>query len=82
MRMESVIAGGATSSDQIHLGMDLARTLASEMERLGIPTGDDFDAETLPERVFAAVSASDSVIVGRSEIGAWARRPEDGAGME
>jgi hypothetical protein len=35
MRMESVIAGGATSSDQIHLEMDLARTLASEMERLG-----------------------------------------------
>ena len=82
MRMESVIAGGATSSDQIHFEMDLVRTLASEMERLGIATGDDFDAETLSERVFASVSASDSVIVGRSEVGAWARLPEDGAGME
>jgi SAM-dependent methyltransferase len=82
MRMESVIAGGATSSDQIHFEMDLVRTLASEMERLGIATGDDFDAETLPERVFASVSASDSVIVGRSEVGAWARLAEDGVGMK
>ena len=75
MRMESVIAGGATSLDQIHFEMDLVRTLASEMERLGIATGDDFDAETLAERVFASVSASDSVIVGRSEVAAWARLP-------
>jgi hypothetical protein len=75
MRMESVIAGGATSSDQIHFEMDLVRTLVAEMERLGIATGDDFDAETLPERVFAAVCASDSVIVGRSEVGAWTHIP-------
>jgi SAM-dependent methyltransferase len=75
MRMESVIAGGATSSDQIHFEMDLVRTLVAEMERLGIATGDDFDAETLPERVFAAACASDSVIVGRSEVGAWTHIP-------
>jgi SAM-dependent methyltransferase len=75
MRMESVIAGGATSSDQVHFEMDLVGTLVAEMDRLGIATGDTFDAATLPDRVLAAASATDSVIVGRSEVGAWARTP-------
>jgi len=75
MRMESVIAGGATSSDQVHFEMDVLATLVTEFERLGIAPGDDFDAATLPARAFAAASATDSVIVGRSEVGAWARKP-------
>ena len=33
MRMESVIAGGATSSDHVHYELDVVGTLASEMER-------------------------------------------------
>jgi hypothetical protein len=73
MRMESVIAGGATSSDQVHFEMDVVGTLVTDMDRLGVAIGDDFDAATLPDRVLAAASATDSVIVGRSEVGAWAR---------
>jgi SAM-dependent methyltransferase len=75
MRMESVIAGGATSSDQIHFEMDLVSTLATEMERFGVAAGDDFDVATLCDRVLSVASATDSVIVGRSEVGAWARTP-------
>jgi hypothetical protein len=41
------------------------------MERLGVATRDELQPDTLSERVFAAVSASGSVVVGRSEIGAW-----------
>jgi SAM-dependent methyltransferase len=71
MRLESVIGGGALSSDHVHFEMDLVGSLVSEMERLGVATHDEMQPDTLSERVFAAVSASGSVVVGRSEIGAW-----------
>jgi SAM-dependent methyltransferase len=73
MRLESVIGGGADSSDQVHLEMDLFDSLVTEMERLGVATVAELQPETLPERVLAEVVASGSVIVGRSEIGAWCR---------
>jgi SAM-dependent methyltransferase len=73
MRLESVIAGGATSSDQVHFEMDLVETLVSEMERLGIAAASDVAAESLAERVLAEVTATDSVVVGRAEVGAWSR---------
>jgi hypothetical protein len=73
MRMESLIAGGTTSSDQVHYEMDVVASLVPEMERLGIAKAGDVDADTLADRVFEEVIATDSVIVGRSEIGAWSR---------
>ena len=41
------------------------------MERLGVATEGEVGIETLAERVLADVIARSSVIVGRSEIGAW-----------
>ena len=69
LRMESVIAGGATCSDQVHFEMDVVATLISEMERLGI--ANDIDIDTLADRVLNAATTTNSVIIGRSEIGAW-----------
>jgi SAM-dependent methyltransferase len=73
MRLESVIGGGADSSDQVHFEMDVVRSLIGEMERLGIATDSDLRSETLAERVLDDVKALGSVIVGRSEVGAWCR---------
>jgi SAM-dependent methyltransferase len=73
LRLESVIAGGATASDHVHFEMDLVGTLVPEMERLGVATPGDVDPETLVDRVLDDVIASDSVIVGRADIGAWSR---------
>jgi SAM-dependent methyltransferase len=73
MRLESVIGGGANSSDQVHFKTDLARTLVPEMERLGVATAREVDAQTLAERLLDEITGSASVIVGRSEIGAWSR---------
>ena len=73
MRLESVIGGGASSSDQVHFKTDLACTLVSEMERLGIATASEVNTETLAERVFDEVVQCAGVVVGRSEIGAWSR---------
>jgi SAM-dependent methyltransferase len=73
MRLESVIGGGTHSSDQVHFEMDVVGSLIGEMERLGIATDRDLQCRTLAQRVLADVSASGSVIVGRSEVGAWCR---------
>jgi len=73
MRLESVIAGGATSSDQVHFEMDVVGTLSAEMERLGIEAASDLDIDTLADRVLEEVTATESVVVGRAEIGAWTR---------
>ncbi len=72
-RVEAVIGGGETSTDQVHFEMDVVWSLQTEMLRLGVAT-DRFDFETLAERVLAEVIAKNSVIVGRSEIGAWSRK--------
>jgi hypothetical protein len=69
--MESVIAGGATSLDHIHFEVDPVETLAPEMERLGVAVGKNLCAETLADRVLGEVVATESVIVCRSEVGAW-----------
>jgi SAM-dependent methyltransferase len=69
MRLESVIGGGANCLDQVHFEMDCVQTLQSEIECFGL--AGDIKADTLADRVFAEVSASNGVVVGRSEIGAW-----------
>jgi hypothetical protein len=51
MRLESAIGGGASSSDQVHFKTDLARTLVPEMERLGVVTAGEVNAQTLANRV-------------------------------
>jgi hypothetical protein len=75
LRLESVIAGGGTSADHVRYEMDLVTTVLPEMERLGIAKPEDFDIETFADRVFEEVAASESVVVGRAEIGAWSRTP-------
>jgi hypothetical protein len=52
---------------------DLVETLLPAMERLGVATAADIGVETLSERISREVISTDSVIVGRSEIGAWTR---------
>jgi 2-polyprenyl-3-methyl-5-hydroxy-6-metoxy-1,4-benzoquinol methylase len=74
MRLESVIAGGATGSDQVHFKTDLALTLLPEMERLGVATHEEVQPSTLAERIQVEMVASESIVVGRAEIGAWSRK--------
>jgi hypothetical protein len=71
MRLHAV-TGGATALDEIHLDADQAVILADDIVRLGVATATELRAETLVERIVEEMSASQSVIVGRAEIGAWA----------
>ena len=73
MRLESVLAGGSTSGAQVHLVTDLLGTLVADMERLGVASAEGLDPETLADRAIAEAAATESVVVGRAEIGAWSR---------
>ncbi len=73
MRLEAVIAGDTKSSEHLHLIADVAATLLPEIERLGVATAADVNIDTLIARMSTEMAANGSVIVGRSEIGAWSR---------
>jgi SAM-dependent methyltransferase len=72
MRMHAII-GGANALDEIHLDADQALVLAAEIERLKIATANELDAETMVARITRELSETRGVIIGRAEIGAWAR---------
>ena len=74
MRLHAVI-GGANALDEIHLDADQAVILAADIVRLGVATADQLDADTLAERITREMTANQSVIIGRAEIGAWSRLP-------
>jgi hypothetical protein len=72
MRLQAVI-GGANATDVVHLDADQAVVLADDMDRLGVVSASELDAETLAERITKEMIAKASVIIGRAEIGAWSR---------
>jgi ubiquinone/menaquinone biosynthesis C-methylase UbiE len=74
MRLHAII-GGATATDEIHLDADQAEILAADMERYGIATREQLGVETLAARITRELEASNGIIIGRGEIGAWARLP-------
>jgi ubiquinone/menaquinone biosynthesis C-methylase UbiE len=71
MRASSIIGGGDGASRWLHHTAELARTLLPEIERMGVATAAEVDIETLYERLRREVGSARSVIIGRSEIGAW-----------
>ena len=76
MRLEAVVGGPADASGSIR---DLVDTifpisLVPTLERFGVATAVEIGAETLPNRMYDEITRNGSVIVGRSEIGAWSRK--------
>jgi hypothetical protein len=69
LRMHAVI-GGPTALDEVHLDADQAVVLAADIERLGIATAAELDADTLAERIGREMAENKSIIIGRGEIGA------------
>jgi SAM-dependent methyltransferase len=73
LTLQSIIGGGVNSSEAAHLAADLAGSMVAEMERLGVVTAAEVDSETLADRIIKQAIAGSCVLVGRAEIGAWAR---------
>lgn len=72
MRLHAVI-GGANASNEVHLDADQAAILEGDIERLGIATAHEIGVETLVERITQELRETRGVIIGRGEIGAWAK---------
>jgi SAM-dependent methyltransferase len=66
-------AGGEGAEDAARLITDIVRTIAPELERLGVANAGDIGIDTLHERVMGEMIDRRAVVVGRSEIGAWCR---------
>lgn len=83
MRLESVIGGTARSNDVpagadriesfVQIVAEVTRSLLPVIERFEVATASDVDIDTLCARICGEIVANGSVIVGRSEIGAWSR---------
>ena len=73
MRMQTFVGGGAGCTDWLQVVAGLAASLLPVMEELGIATAADLEIATLAERLQREVTASQHMIIGRSEIAAWAR---------
>lgn len=73
MRLEALVGGASESSNCIDLVVGLIATLLPQIERLGLATASEVDHGTLRDRLMSETVAASSLLVGRSEIGAWCR---------
>jgi hypothetical protein len=71
MRMQTFIGGGAECMEWLQAFAELVGSLLPAMEQLGVATAAEVELATLTERLRREVNTSGSVIIGRSEIGAW-----------
>ena len=76
MRMQTFIGGGAQCAGYLQAVADLVGSMLPSMVQLGVASAAEIDHPTLAERMQGETVSSDSLIIGRSEIGAWARLPE------
>jgi SAM-dependent methyltransferase len=73
MRMKTCIGGGMEVEQWLRALADLAAVLLPAMERHGVATAAEVEVATLAERMAREVAQTRSVILWRSEIGAWTR---------
>ena len=75
MALRAVIDGHRAPVGYVDLLAELAITMAPKMEEHGVIARGDIDPTTLRRRLRDEVERLNSVVVGRSEIGAWSRTP-------
>ncbi len=76
MSMSARVGGGQNSRDSANLLAGVTGTLLAEMERLGLATAGEVSIDTLADRIIDEFTAGGSVLISRSEIGAWSRVPD------
>lgn len=76
MAVSALAGGGSDRLSGIDLISDLAVTMAPVMEQTGVINALDLQPESLQERIRDEATTNGSVVVGRYEVGAWARLTE------
>jgi len=72
MRMQTFIAGGEASYPMVEALAELIANVAPSFEQYGIATAAEVDVATLEDRMKREIDAVDAMIIGRSEVCAWA----------
>jgi len=75
MALRALFGGASSSVSGADLIADLAITMAPVMEEHGVIARGEVDPDVFKERLIAEVDRLGSVVLGRSEIGAWSRAP-------
>jgi SAM-dependent methyltransferase len=73
MAQSALIGGAANPVSGIDMLADLAITLAPVMEQHGVIAPGEIDPATYRQRVVEEAERLKSVVMGRSEVGAWSR---------
>jgi SAM-dependent methyltransferase len=73
LRLEALIAGGEGAMVWIRSFRDLIAILLPEMCRLGVATAAEVGIETASERMGEEARKAGSVLIGHSQLAAWAR---------
>ena len=76
MALRALIQGPSNDIAYVDLIAELAITMSPVMEQEGVIAHGEIDPASLGRRMRAEVDRLGSVVVGRSEIGAWARVPQ------
>jgi len=76
MRMQTFIGAGAQSANYLQAVADLVGSMLPSMVQYGVASAAEIDLATLAERMQRETMSGDCLIIGRSEIGAWARLPD------
>ncbi len=72
MRLEAVVGGGTNSAEPLRRTAELAASLSTKIEELGLGSAANLDdADALFERMRDEAQATDSVVVGHFQFGAW-----------
>jgi ubiquinone/menaquinone biosynthesis C-methylase UbiE len=71
--LETLIGTGE-DLERIRFITEIAETMAPRIQELGIASAEEMDLATLDQRIAAQALASNGVLVGRAEIGAWCRK--------
>jgi hypothetical protein len=77
MRLEAIVGGPGDPSGAVEdfLATVFPAAVVPTLERYAVARAADIEAETLSKRMSAEITNLGSVVIGRSEIGAWTRPP-------
>jgi SAM-dependent methyltransferase len=75
MALQALIGGTCDDLSYVDLVAELGITMAPVMEEQGVVARGEIDPATFRENMLAEVQRLGSLVVGRSEIGAWSRLP-------
>ncbi len=70
---DAIHGQGADAADVLLQARNLARSLQAEMERFGVATRDEVGIDTVLDRMLAEATATDSIVVGHLQVGAYCR---------